>query len=135
MPDEKAKAVEELLKEKGESKLAFVGDGINDAPVLTLSDVGIAMGSLGTDAAIEAADVVIMNDKLSSLPKLVQISRKTMRIIRQNVIFALGFKAVVLGLGALGYASMWVAVFADTGVALLAILNSVRILYGKTEVE
>ncbi|MDO5688631.1 MAG: heavy metal translocating P-type ATPase [Tissierellia bacterium] len=135
LPDEKAKAVEELLKEKGESKLAFVGDGINDAPVLTLSDVGIAMGSLGTDAAIEAADVVIMNDKLSSLPKLVQISRKTMRIIRQNVIFALGFKAVVLVLGALGYASMWVAVFADTGVALLAILNSVRILYGKTEVE
>ena len=127
LPQDKVKCIEDEMKTI-EGKLAFVGDGINDAPVLMVSDVGIAMGQVGSDAAIEAADVVIMEDDLTTLPKLTKISKNTMKIVRQNIIFALAFKILVLILGALGIANMWLAVFADTGVALLAILNSIRIL-------
>ena len=114
------------LSEKG--KLIFVGDGINDAPVLACADIGVAMGGLGSDAAIEAADIVIMDDKPSKIPAAIRISRKTMTIVRQNIVFALGVKALVLILGALGLAGMQAAVFADVGVSVLAILNSVRTL-------
>lgn len=131
LPQDKVKALEGLI-EKGR-KTAFVGDGINDAPVLVMADVGIAMGQLGSDAAIEAADIVIMEDDLTSLPKLRKISKKTMTIVTQNIVFSLLIKVLVLGLGAAGYASMWAAVFADTGVALLAILNSIRLLYINSE--
>lgn len=131
LPDQKVEKMEEFL-ENAQGEVAFVGDGINDAPVLTLSDIGIAMGDVGSDAAIEAADVVIMEDQLKKIPQTMSISRTTMKILNQNIIFALGFKSIVLILGALGIASMWMAVFADTGVALLAILNSIRIFYTKT---
>ena len=131
LPDQKVEKMEEFL-ENAQGEVAFVGDGINDAPVLTLSDVGIAMGDVGSDAAIEAADVVIMEDQLKKIPQTMSISKTTMKILNQNIIFALGFKSIVLILGALGIASMWMAVFADTGVALLAILNSIRIFYTKT---
>ena len=110
--------------EKG--KLAFVGDGINDAPVLTRADIGIAMGAMGSDAAIEAADVVLMDDKPSKIASAIRIARKTMLIVWQNIIFALGVKFVVLILAAVGLANMWLAVFADVGVAILAILNAMR---------
>lgn len=129
LPDGKVEEFEKLV-EKYES-VAFVGDGINDAPVLARADVGVAMGALGSDAAIEACDVVIMNDDPSLLAKAVMISRKTLRIVWQNIIFAIGVKIIVMVLGALGLASMWAAVFADVGVAILAILNSMRML-GKT---
>ena len=112
-------------------KLVFTGDGINDAPVLVRSDIGIAMGSMGADAAIEAADIVIMDDDMAKLPALLRISRKTLRIVRENIVFALGVKLVILVLGALGFAGMWLAVFADVGVAVLAILNSMRALRAK----
>lgn len=129
LPADKVENVEALLAVTGEKKrVAFVGDGINDAPVLARADIGIAMGSLGSDAAIEAADIVIMDDDLRKISKVIQISRKTMRIVRQNIVFALGVKGLVLILGALGYASMWAAVFADVGVAVIAILNSMRTL-------
>lgn len=129
MPDDKVKAVESLLASKPpKTTLAFVGDGINDAPVLSRADIGIAMGALGSDAAIEAADIVLMDDKPSKLARTVRISRKTMRIVRQNIVFSLLVKAVVLVLGALGIANMWLAVFADVGVMVLAILNSIRTL-------
>lgn len=129
LPTDKVSNVEELIKAcKKDEKLGFVGDGINDAPVLMRADVGIAMGSLGSDAAIEAADVVIMDDDLRKIPKLVRIARKTLRIVKQNVVFALGVKIIVLALGALGLATMWEAVFADVGVAVIAILNSMRVL-------
>ena len=132
LPDEKVNAVEELLQEKLDKRtLAFVGDGINDAPVLARADVGIAMGALGSDAAIEAADIVLMDDRLTGLSKAMQISRKTMRIVRQNIVFSLLIKAVVLVLGALGFANMWFAVFADVGVMILAILNAMRALYSQ----
>lgn len=126
LPDGKVEEFEKLV-EKYES-VAFVGDGINDAPVLARADVGVAMGALGSDAAIEACDVVIMNDDPSLLAKAVMISRKTLRIVWQNIFFAIGVKIIVMVLGALGLASMWAAVFADVGVAILAILNSMRML-------
>ena len=130
LPDEKVAAVEELLQQKPEKRtLAFVGDGINDAPVLARADVGIAMGALGSDAAIEAADIVLMDDRLTGLSKAMRISRKTMRIVRQNIVFSLLVKLAVLVLGALGIANMWFAVFADVGVMILAILNAMRALH------
>jgi Cd2+/Zn2+-exporting ATPase len=118
----------ETLKRQGK-KIAFVGDGINDAPVLSRSDVGIAMGGLGSDAAIEAADIVILDDKLQKIPQVLAISRKTARIVKENIVLALGFKGLTLLLGALGIATMWWAVFADVGVAIIAILNSLRLLF------
>ena len=132
LPADKVSQVERLLHEKhGKEKLAFVGDGINDAPVLTRADIGIAMGSLGSDAAIEAADVVLMDDDVRKIASIVRIARKTLRIVKQNIVFALGVKFVVLALGAVGIATMWAAVFADVGVAVLAILNSMRTLREK----
>ena len=126
LPADKVTAVEELLKTG--SPLVFVGDGINDAPVLARADVGVAMGALGSDAAIEAADIVLMDDAPSKLALAVKLSRRTMRIVWQNVIFALAVKAIVLVLGAMGDANMWIAVFADVGVLVLAILNAMRAL-------
>lgn len=132
LPADKVQHVEELLemlhKRSNKGKLAFVGDGINDAPVLARADVGIAMGALGSDAAIEAADVVLMTDEPSKIATAMQIARKTLRIVHQNIVFAIGIKIAVLALGALGYASMWAAVFADVGVSVIAILNAVRAL-------
>ena len=129
LPADKVTATEQILDNKNKNEvLAFVGDGINDAPVLSRADVGIAMGGLGSDAAIEAADVVLMDDKLEKLADAVKIARKTILIVKQNIIFALGCKFLVLILGALGYANMWAAVFADVGVAVIAILNSSRML-------
>lgn len=135
LPDQKVEKVEELMKQKTEKgKLAFVGDGINDAPVLAISDIGIAMGGLGSDAAIEAADIVIMNDKPSKILEAIKISNKTMRIVKQNIIFAISVKILVLILGACGIATMWEAVFADVGVSFIAILNSLRALGRKSHV-
>ena len=129
LPGDKVSEVEALLKEQHEKeKLAFVGDGINDAPVLTRADIGIAMGSMGSDAAIEAADVVLMDDDVRKIASLVKIARKTLSIVHQNIVFALGVKAIVLILGAFGIANMWEAVFADVGVSVIAILNSMRTL-------
>lgn len=130
LPSEKVEKVEELMKEKSEKgKLAFVGDGINDAPVLAISDIGIAMGGLGSDAAIEAADVVLMTDEPSKVVDAIKVSRKTMRIVKQNIIFAITVKIVVLVLSAFGLSNMWQAVFADVGVSVLAILNALRALH------
>ena len=127
LPGDKVEAVEKLFAFKGDSgKLIFVGDGINDAPVLARADIGIAMGGLGSDAAIEAADIVIMTDEPSKIVKAMDIASKTLRIVQQNIVLALGIKFVVLVLAALGYASMWAAVFADVGVAFIAILNAMR---------
>lgn len=129
LPADKVDAVERLLAEKEpKSRLAFVGDGINDAPVLSRADIGIAMGGLGSDAAIEAADIVLMDDQPSKIATAMRISRKTLRIVKQNIAFALGIKALVLLLGAFGMANMWEAVFADVGVAFIAILNATRAL-------
>ena len=132
LPADKVAQVERLLREKPKKeKLAFVGDGINDAPVLTRADIGIAMGSMGSDAAIEAADVVLMDDDVRKIASIVRISRKTLLIVKQNIVFALGVKAIVLLLGAFGAANMWEAVFADVGVSVIAILNSMRALKEK----
>lgn len=126
LPEEKVNQVERLLEKK--KTLGFVGDGINDAPVLMRADIGIAMGNLGADAAIEAADVVLMDDDIRKIAALIRISRKTMRIVKENILFSLSVKAAVLLFGALGFASMWEAVFADVGVTVLAVLNSMRLL-------
>ena len=127
LPEDKVNQVERLLGETSEKgKLAFVGDGINDAPVLTRADIGIAMGAMGSDAAIEAADIVLMDDKPSKIASAIRIARKTMRVVWQNIVFALGVKFAVLVLAAVGLATMWLAVFADVGVAILAILNAMR---------
>ncbi len=127
LPADKVDRVEDLLKEKSEKgRLVFVGDGINDAPVLARADVGIAMGGLGSDAAIEAADVVLMTDEPSKIAAVMKIARKTIRIANQNIVFALGIKFLVLFLGAIGKANMWAAVFADVGVSIIAILNAIR---------
>ena len=132
LPDGKVKKVEELLKEKdAKAKVAFVGDGINDAPVLAISDIGIAMGGLGSDAAIEAADVVIMTDEPSKLVDAIKISKKTMRIVKENIIFAISIKIAVLILSAFGLSTMWEAVFADVGVSIIAIINALRALNTK----
>ena len=129
LPADKVAQVESIIGKTDEnSGLAFVGDGINDAPVLTRAHVGFAMGSLGSDAAIEAADVVIMDDDIGKIAVLRRIAAKTLRIVRENIVFALGIKFTVLILGALGIANMWLAVFADVGVAVIAILNSMRTL-------
>ena len=129
LPADKVDRVEALLQEKtGKGKLAFVGDGINDAPVLSRADLGIAMGGLGSDAAIEAADVVLMDDKPSKIAVAIRVARKTLRIVRQNIVFALAVKLLVLALGAVGLANMWEAVFADVGVSVIAILNAMRAL-------
>lgn len=127
LPDDKVEQVERLLASEGEKrKLAFVGDGINDAPVLTRADVGIAMGAMGSDAAIEAADVVLMDDKPSNIARAIRVARKTMGIVWQNIVFALAVKLLILVLAALGLANMWLAVFGDVGVAIIAILNAMR---------
>ena len=129
LPDGKVEKVEELLKQKSENgKLVFVGDGINDAPVLTISDIGVAMGGLGSDAAIEAADIVIMTDETSKISKAINLSKKTMRIVRENIIFAIFVKIAVLVLTAFGASTMWEAVFADVGVSVIAIINALRML-------
>ena len=129
LPADKVEQVEKMLSsEDNDSKLAFVGDGINDAPVLMRADVGIAMGSLGSDAAIEAADMVIMDDDINKIPSVIGIARKTIRIVKENIVFALSVKVIILILGALGLTTMWLAVFGDVGVAVIAILNSMRAL-------
>ena len=127
LPGDKVDRVEQLFSQKSEKgKLIFVGDGINDAPVLARADIGVAMGGLGSDAAIEAADVVIMTDEPSKIVRAIQISKKTLAIVKQNIVFAIGVKVLVLLLAAVGMASMWAAVFADVGVAVIAILNAMR---------
>ena len=134
LPADKVDRVEDLLRQTSpRGALAFVGDGINDAPVLSRADIGIAMGALGSDAAIEAADVVLMDDKPSKIALAIRIARKTRSIVRQNIVFALGVKFLVLGLGAFGLANMWEAVFADVGVSVIAILNSMRALHSPSE--
>ena len=134
LPGDKVQKVEELLaRHTGRKRLAFVGDGINDAPVLSRADIGIAMGALGSDAAIEAADVVLMDDDPMKLPLAIALSRKCLRIVHQNIVFALGVKGICLLLGALGMANMWLAIFADVGVMILAVLNAIRALFVKKQ--
>ena len=120
-----------LTKKPEKYKLAFVGDGINDAPVLSRADIGIAMGALGSDAAIEAADIVLMDDDPLKISKAIRISRKCLRIVYENIYFAIGIKVICLVLGALGIANMWFAIFADVGVMILAVLNAIRTLFVK----
>lgn len=132
LPADKVDKVEELIASKSEDeKLAFVGDGINDAPVLGRADIGIAMGAMGSDAAIEAADVVLMDDDPLKIPKAIKISQKCLRIVYENIVFAIGVKLICLALGALGIANMWLAIFADVGVMIIAVLNAIRALYVK----
>ena len=129
LPGDKVGKVEELLAQKKRGKLAFVGDGINDAPVLSRADIGIAMGAMGSDAAIEAADIVLMDDDPEKIAKAIRISRKCLGIVHQNIVFAIGIKVICLLLGALGVANMWFAIFADVGVMVLAVLNAIRALF------
>ena len=132
LPADKVTKVEELLNSKSDKeKLAFVGDGINDAPVLSRADIGIAMGALGSDAAIEAADIVLMDDDPLKIVKAIRIARKCLRIVYENIYFAIGIKVICLILGALGIANMWVAIFADVGVMVIAVLNAIRTLFVK----
>lgn len=132
LPADKVSLVEKLLEQKnGKDKLAFVGDGINDAPVLSRADIGIAMGALGSDAAIEAADIILMDDDPLKIAKAIKISRKCLRIVYENIIFAIGIKLICLVLGALGIANMWLAIFADVGVMVIAVLNAIRALFVK----
>ena len=132
LPGDKVEKVEEILASKPEkAKLAFVGDGINDAPVLSRADIGIAMGAMGSDAAIEAADVVLMDDDPAKIAKAIKISKKCLRIVYENIYFAIGIKLVCLLLGAIGFANMWTAIFADVGVMILAVLNAIRALFTK----
>ena len=129
LPADKVNEVEKLLAQKNaKEKLAFVGDGINDAPVLSRADIGIAMGALGSDAAIEAADIVLMDDDPAKVSLAMKISLKTLKIVKENIVFALAIKAICLILGALGIAGMWLAIFADVGVMVLAVLNATRAL-------
>ncbi|MBR6499895.1 MAG: HAD-IC family P-type ATPase, partial [Firmicutes bacterium] len=129
LPGDKVEQVKALMNETSEKgKLIYCGDGINDAPVLAISDIGVAMGAMGSDAAIEAADVVLIDDKLEKLLEAMHVAKGTMAIVKQNIAFALGVKGLVMILGAAGYANMWLAVFADVGVAVIAILNSMRAL-------
>jgi len=129
LPADKVEKVEELLELKeAKEQLIFVGDGINDAPVLSRADVGIAMGALGSDAAIEAADIVLMDDDPMKIAKAIGISKKCMRIVYENIYFAIGVKVLCLLLGAIGIANMWYAIFADVGVMVLAVLNAIRAL-------
>ena len=131
LPDQKLENLETILKSKGEKeKVIFVGDGVNDSPCLARADIGIAMGGIGADAAIEAADVVIMTDELTKIAQAIKIAKKTMKIVKQNIVFALTVKIIILALGALGFANMWLAVFADVGVSMIAILNSMKTLKG-----
>lgn len=131
LPDQKLENLEAVLKTKGEKeKVIFVGDGVNDSPCLARADIGIAMGGIGADAAIEAADVVIMTDELTKIAQAIKIAKKTMKIVKQNIVFALAVKIIILALGALGFANMWLAVFADVGVSMIAILNSMKTLKG-----
>ena len=132
LPAGKVEMVEKVLKTKpAGTKLAFVGDGINDAPVLSRADIGIAMGAMGSDAAIEAADVVLMDDDPMKISKAIRISKKCLGIVYQNIVFAIGIKLICLALGALGIAGMWLAIFADVGVMIIAVLNAVRALFVK----
>ena len=132
LPADKVSKVEELLAQKPDKgKLAFVGDGINDAPVLSRADIGIAMGAMGSDAAIEAADIVLMDDDPRKIAKAIRISRKCLRIVYENIWFAIGIKLVCLVLGAVGIANMWLAIFADVGVMIIAVLNAIRALFVK----
>ena len=132
LPGDKVSKVEELLGRKTEKeKLAFVGDGINDAPVLSRADIGIAMGAMGSDAAIEAADIVLMDDDPLKIATAIHIARKCMYIVYENIYFAIGIKLICLLLGALGIANMWMAIFADVGVMVIAVLNAIRTLFVK----
>lgn len=132
LPADKVAEVEKLLEQKGaKEKLAFVGDGINDAPVLSRADLGIAMGALGSDAAIEAADIVLMDDDPSKIALAIKISKKTLGIVYQNIVFALAVKLGCLALGAIGFVNMWWAIFADVGVMVIAVLNATRALQYK----
>ena len=136
LPQDKVEKVEALLEGRNaKEKLAFVGDGINDAPVLSRADIGIAMGAMGSDAAIEAADIVLMDDNPLKIVKAIKISRKCMKIVYQNIFFSIGIKVICLILGALGIANMWLAIFADVGVMVLAVLNAIRVLFTKKDFE
>ena len=132
LPEDKVTLLEKITQQKnGNEKVLFVGDGINDAPVLSLADVGIAMGAMGSDAAIDAADVVLMDDDPLKIGKAIRISKKCVSIVHQNIYFAIGIKVIVLILGALGLANMWMAIFADTGVLIMAVMNAMRALFVK----
>ncbi len=133
LPEDKVRKLEE--ERKDDSILAFVGDGVNDVPVLAGADIGIAMGALGSDSAIEAADIVLLTDDIGKLIDGIYISRRTKKIVYQNIIFALGVKILFLGLSLFGYTTMWEAVFADVGVTILAVLNSIRVLKYKPEIN